>query len=94
MQWHTYILKCSDDSYYAGHTEDLSSRLNAHNAGQGATYTKSRRPVALIYSEPHSSKSEAIAREKQIKRWSRAKKEALIDGNSEILHALAMRRSG
>jgi predicted GIY-YIG superfamily endonuclease len=92
MQWFTYILLCSDGSYYAGHTEDLPNRLKAHNLGQGAIYTKHRCPVALVYSEPHSSKSEAITREKQIKRWSKAKKQALIDGRFDMLHTLVRRQ--
>ncbi len=91
MQWYTYILQCSDDSYYVGHTEDLLNRLDAHNAGHGAIYTKNRRPVRLVYSEPHSTRADATTREKQIKRWSKAKKRALIDGDRQALHALAKR---
>jgi tRNA/rRNA methyltransferase len=92
MQWHTYILLCSDGSYYVGHTEDPAKRIDTHNAGHAAVYTKNRRPVELVYSEPHSSKSEAITREKQIKRWSKAKKQALVDGQLDALHVLAKRK--
>ena len=75
MRWHTYILECADDSFYVGHTENLKHRVDTHNAGQGAAFTKHRRPVELVYSEPHDSKTQATAREKQIKKWARAKKQ-------------------
>ena len=92
MQWFTYILLCSDNSFYVGHTENLMKRIEVHNAGQGAIYTKNRRPLALVYSVTHSSKAESITREQQIKRWSKAKKQALTDGQLEALHTLARRR--
>ena len=92
MQWFTYILQCSDGSYYVGHTEDLEARLILHNAGTGASYTGRRRSVLLVYSESFHIRREAIQREKQLKRWSRAKKQALINGAPERLHSLAQRR--
>ena len=85
----TYILKCSDGSYYVGHTEDLDMRVKAHNEGRAAAYTRARRPVVLAYSETHSSLSAAVSRERQIKRWSAAKKEALIRGDTAELWRLA-----
>ena len=94
MQWYTYILQCADGSFYVGHAENVQQRLDTHNVGQGAVYTKHRRPLKLVYSETISSKAEAIAREKQIKKWSRAKKAALISGDCVQLHALAKRRAG
>ena len=67
MSWTVYILRCSDNSYYVGHTENLKNRLKLHNSGQGAKHTSTRRPVVLKYQEATSSKQEAIKREKQIK---------------------------
>jgi predicted GIY-YIG superfamily endonuclease len=93
MPWYTYILLCSDGSYYVGHTEDVTARLALHNAGRGAIYTAHRRPVVLVYSESSPSKSIAITREKQIKKWSHAKKQALAEDDLDQLHSLAKRRS-
>jgi predicted GIY-YIG superfamily endonuclease len=92
MHWFTYILLCSDDSYYVGHTEDIEARLALHNAGKGAVHTAHRRPVTLIYLEPYPSKAQEIAREKQLKKWTRAKKQALVNKDLDRLHDLAMRR--
>jgi predicted GIY-YIG superfamily endonuclease len=92
MQWYTYILKCSDGSFYVGHTENIPNRVQAHNAGQGAVYTKYRRPVVLLYTEDYPSKAAAAEREQRIKRWSRAKKIALIEGDPDRLRSLAKRR--
>jgi len=72
-----YMLLCSDRSYYIGHTEDLEARLAAHQRGTLAGYTLSRRPVELIWAEPFTDRENAIARERQVKQWSRAKKAAL-----------------
>ena len=87
-----YILLCADGSFYIGCTSDLHDRERTHNDGFGAEHTASRRPVRLVYSESHDSWPAARKREAQIKRWSRAKKQALIDGNSSALHTLARRR--
>lgn len=75
---YTYILKCSDGSLYTGWTNDLEKRIAAHNAGKGAKYTKSRRPVILVYYEAFETKEEAMQREYRIKRLPRAEKEKLI----------------
>ena len=79
--WNVYILRCSDDSFYIGLTNDLKQRLRDHQSGDGAQYTRSRLPVKFKYSERFKSKKEAENREQQLKRWSRAKKETLISGN-------------
>ena len=76
---YTYVLECSDGTYYCGWTNDLEKRLYAHNSGKGAKYTKSRLPVKLIYFEEYETKEEAMSREWHIKRLSRADKERLID---------------
>ncbi|MGH7472500.1 MAG: GIY-YIG nuclease family protein [Candidatus Methylomirabilales bacterium] len=90
---YVYILRCADGSYYVGLTEDLKGRENAHNTGRGSKYTFLRRPVRLVYSESYDSLEEAIGRERQLKRWSRTKKKALIVGNAARLKQLSKRRS-
>ena len=87
---YTYILKCSDGSYYTGSTKDLEKRLWQHQNGQGAYHTKNRLPVQLIYVENYERIDEAFAREKQIQKWSRKKKEALICGDMEKLRCLSL----
>lgn len=79
-EWNIYILKCSDGTFYTGITTDLARRIERHNSGDGARYTKSRRPVSLIYSEEVKSKSEAKRKEIKIKSLSRENKEKLIKG--------------
>ena len=75
---YTYILKCSDETLYTGWTNDLEKRINAHNAGKGAKYTKNRRPLELAYYEEFATKEEAMSREYAIKQLTRRKKEELI----------------
>ncbi|SER90514.1 Predicted endonuclease, GIY-YIG superfamily [Lachnobacterium bovis] len=75
---YTYIVKCSDGTYYTGWTNDLEKRIKAHNEGKGAKYTKTRRPVELVYYESFPTKQEAMSREWHIKQYSRNKKETLI----------------
>jgi len=84
MSWEVYILRCSNGSYYIGHTENLKKRVSIHNSGKGASYTAARLPVTLAYHEPANDKSGAMEREKQIKRWSKSKKDALIQGDMEF----------
>lgn len=79
---YTYIVKCSDGTYYTGWTNDLKKRLDAHNTGRGAKYTRPRTPVILAYYEAFSTKEEAMRREYQIKQMTRTQKEALIQGAS------------
>ncbi len=76
-----YVLRCADGSYYVGHSEDLEKRLCEHSEGGKCSYTESRRPVLLIWSQEFSSREEAVAAELQIKKWSRAKKQALATGD-------------
>ena len=75
---YTYIVQCSDGTLYTGWANDLTHRMQAHNQGKGAKYTKARRPVTLIYYEAFETKEEAMKREYAIKRLSRREKEELI----------------
>jgi predicted GIY-YIG superfamily endonuclease len=92
MTWYVYILLCADNTLYVGHTHDLQSRFDAHQSARGALHTAKHRPVQLIYSEDHSSEQAAICRERQLKRWSRAKKLALSNGDVGQLRALSKSR--
>ena len=74
----TYIVECSDHTLYTGWTNDLEKRIEAHNTGKGAKYTKTRRPVRLVYFETFATKEEAMSREYHIKRMSRQEKMKLI----------------
>lgn len=78
MPFFTYILRCGDGSYFVGHGEDLDREVAAHQTGTVPGYTRTRQPVALVWSEDYSTRDNALAVDKQIKGWSRAKKEALI----------------
>lgn len=78
MTWTVYILRCADNTYYIGCTNDLVKRLATHNAGTGAKYTRSRTPVTVVYSESADSRSTAQAREYALKQLSRAEKEKMI----------------
>ena len=80
MKAYTYILICSDDSYYTGSTKDLKLRLMQHQNGEGANHTKKRLPVKLVYYKEYDRIDAAFYREKQIQKWNRKKKEALING--------------
>lgn len=80
-----YILRCSDNTLYVGSTNNLERRMNQHHLGEGSRYTKSRQPVELIYIEEFSRIDEAFNREKQLKKWSRKKKLALIKKNEKRL---------
>jgi putative endonuclease len=85
-----YILQCADDSLYTGVTNDLDRRMEEHNKGiDDKSYTYYRRPLNLVFSEMFYDPNEAIAFEKQIKRWSKAKKIALIKGDIPLLKNLA-----
>ena len=87
-----YILRCADGTYYVGSTSDIVARLETHNAGRGPRFTACRRPVQLVYFEPFDAMEAARRREIQLKKWSRAKKEAIIVGNMNNLHELSRRR--
>ncbi len=82
---YTYMVLCKDNTLYTGWTNDLEKRLAAHNAGTGAKYTKTRRPVTMVYAEEHKEKCDAMRREAQIKRLSRAEKIALMTSAQNIL---------
>jgi putative endonuclease len=84
-----YILKCADNSFYVGYTSDLTRRIEEHKNEHGGTYTKIRIPVELAYREEIKTEYEAKIRERQLKGWSRKKKQALIDGNKELLIQLS-----
>ena len=75
---YTYILKCADNTLYTGWTNHLEKRITDHNAGKGAKYTKSRRPVELVYFETFPTKEDAMRREYAIKQLTRKEKEKLI----------------
>jgi predicted GIY-YIG superfamily endonuclease len=81
VDFYVYMLVCRDGSFYVGHTDDLEQRMAAHHSGEYGGYTKSRRPVRLVWSDYFSSRDEAFQRERQIKGWSRAKKKALVQGD-------------
>ena len=76
---YTYILECSDGTYYTGWTNDLEKRVKMHNAGKGAKYTKPRRPVVLAYYEAFQTKEEAMRREWEIKQLKRQEKQDLVE---------------
>jgi len=78
MSWVCYLLRCADNTYYCGISNDLEKRLTAHNAGEGAKYTRGRIPVSVVYRESCADKSAALKREMQIKRLPRSAKEALF----------------
>jgi len=93
-QYFVYILLCADNSYYTGVTNDMERRIDEHESGLNPeSYTHERRPVKLVFCERFTEITQAIAFEKQIKGWTRKKKEAIINGNWELLPALSQRRT-
>ena len=90
MPFWVYILHCADRSYYTGHTDNLGKRLAQHTAGAIPTcYTYKRRPLDLVFFQELSTREQAIAAERQIKGWSRSKKEAMIRGDWAEVSRLA-----
>jgi putative endonuclease len=91
-----YMLQCADDSFYVGSAtgDDLSQRIAQHNTGAYPGYTSARRPVRLVWSEHFDRITDAIAVERKIKGWSRAKKQALIKGDWSAIRQLSKRRAG
>ena len=83
-RFYVYILECSDGTLYTVWTTDVEARLETHNSGNGAKYTRSRLPVRLVYSEELASKSDALKREIAIKKLSRAKKQELFHGRQNL----------
>jgi predicted GIY-YIG superfamily endonuclease len=80
--WAVYILRCGDGSLYTGIAKDVRARVKQHNEGRGATYTRTRLPVKLLYQQEGFARSEALIREAQIKAMDRSKKEKIIFGKS------------
>jgi len=88
--YYVYILKCNDNSLYVGITSDIERRVIEHNAGKyPEAYTHSRRPVTLVFYQDFTDPNQAILFEKKIKKWSRQKKQALIDENYDELQRLS-----
>ena len=77
--YHVYVLRCSDNTFYTGYTTDVERRVREHDAGDGAKYTRGRTPVELVHVEPFDSQSEAMSREYEIKQYTRAEKERLVE---------------
>jgi putative endonuclease len=78
---YVYVLRCADDSLYTGYTTDVERRVAEHDAGEGAKYTRGRTPVELVHVESFGSQSAAMTREYEIKQFSRARKESLVENN-------------
>ncbi len=94
MPW-VYILRCADDSYYVGLAQvDLDRRVGEHQSGAFPGYTSSRRPVVLVWATEYERFDQAIAFERRLKGWSRAKKDAFVRGDFEHLRAKSRRRGG
>jgi putative endonuclease len=93
---YVYMLRCADGSYYVGSAtgDDLGPRIDQHNAGAHKGYTFTRRPVVLVWSEYFDRITDGITAERQLKGWSRAKKEALIKSDWESVSKFARRRAG
>ena len=91
MPW-VYMLRCADGSYYVGSTRDIHRRLDQHQRGEGAAYTRRRRPVELVYAHHDDSVAVAFALEKQIQGWSRSKREALIRGDFDAISNAAKKQ--
>ncbi|MCK9420309.1 MAG: GIY-YIG nuclease family protein [Nitrospirae bacterium] len=89
MSFWVYILKCSDGSYYTGHTDNLETRISEHQSGEFHGYTSTRLPITLSFSQDFPTRLEALVCERQIKGWSRKKKEALIRGDWAEISRLA-----
>ena len=93
MPFWVYVLKCSDGSYYTGHTDNLEGRVAVHQEGRLGGYTRSRRPVTLVFAEQLGTRLEALAMEQRTKGWSRKKKEAMMRGNWEEVSQLAKNKT-
>ena len=80
MNYYAYIVECADGTYYCGYTTNLEKRIDTHNKGKGAKYTRPRLPVALVYFEEFDSKEKAMSREWHLKQLTHAEKRALAQG--------------
>jgi putative endonuclease len=92
MSFWVYILRCGDHSYYTGHTDNLEKRIVGHQTGEIEGYTSTRLPVTLVFAEEFPTREEALACERQIKGWSRKKKEAMMRGDWTEVSRLACRK--
>ncbi len=81
--YHVYIIRCKDGSYYTGYAKDVEKRFDMHKQGRGARYTRMHEPEKLVYIEPSENRSEAMRRERKIKTLSHDKKQQLINGNNK-----------
>lgn len=84
-----YILECEDGSFYVGSTNNVERRFRQHLSGKGADYTRTHKPQRVIYTEEYATIGEAFKREKQLQKWSHAKKAALVAGDIELLRSLS-----
>jgi len=89
MSFWVYILRCADSSYYTGHTDNLDLRISEHQSSLCESYTSSRLPIELVFSQAFTTREEALASEQQIKGWSRKKKEAMMKGDWAEVSRLA-----
>jgi putative endonuclease len=89
MSFWVYILRCADNSYYTGHTDNLDERIVEHETGEIRGYTSTRLPVTLVFADEFPTREEALACERQIKGWSRKKKEAMMRGDWAEVSRLA-----
>jgi predicted GIY-YIG superfamily endonuclease len=89
LSFWVYVLRCSDRSYYTGHTDNLERRIAEHRAGEGGGYTSTRLPVSLVFSQELPTREQALACERQIKGWSRKKKEAMMKADWAEVSRLA-----
>jgi predicted GIY-YIG superfamily endonuclease len=87
--FYVYMLRCGDGSLYLGHTDDLETRMEHHDIGDFSEYTARRRPLTLVWSHEVPTRDDAFALERKLKKWSRAKKEALIVGDWKRISDLA-----
>jgi predicted GIY-YIG superfamily endonuclease len=90
---YVYILRCADDTFYVGRTDDLAAREQTHNDGHGAKYTATRRPVRMVYAEEYASMRSAVARERQLKGWTSEEKDALVCGDRATLSRLSQQQT-
>ena len=83
MSHYVYVIECDDETYYTGYTTDVQRRVEEHNNGNGAKYTRGRTPVELVYTEQYNTRSAAMSREYEIKQLSRTEKERLVQNGKE-----------
>ena len=87
-----YILKCNDDSYYVGHTDNLEKRIAEHSSGFYKGYTFKKLPIYLVYSEKFETREEAFTAERKVKKWSKNKKEALVKADFKSVSLFAKKK--